>query len=138
MCLLEGGINLAINYDTTRPIYEQIIDYILKKLASGEFSAGSKLPSQREMAKVLSVNPNTVQRAYREMEIKDLVETRRGLGTFVTESEDKIEEIRVEMAEELVENFIEEARALGFTEKEIEKMLAEKFKEFEGGNTDGA
>ncbi len=76
---------MAINYDTTRPIYEQIIDYILKKLASGEFSAGSKLPSQREMAKVLSVNPNTVQRAYREMEIKDLVETRRGLGTFVTE-----------------------------------------------------
>ena len=129
---------MAINYDTTRPIYEQIIDYILKKLASGEFSAGSKLPSQREMAKVLSVNPNTVQRAYREMEIKDLVETRRGLGTYVTESEAKIEEIRMEMGEEIVESFIEEVRALGFKKAEIDKMLADKFKESKGGNTDGA
>ncbi|MBF8435779.1 GntR family transcriptional regulator [Halanaerobiaceae bacterium Z-7014] len=129
---------MAINYDTTRPIYEQIIDFILKKLASGEYSAGSKLPSQREMAKLLSVNPNTVQRAYREMEIKDLVETRRGLGTFVTESEDKIEEVRIEMGEEIIENFIEELRALGFTKAEIDKMLADKFAEFKGGKSNGA
>lgn len=119
---------MSINYDTTRPIYEQIIEYILKKLASRKYSAGSKLPSQREMAKVLSVNPNTVQRAYREMERKDLVETKRGMGTYVTESEEKIEEIRLEMAEELVENFIEEVRALGFSEEEINKMLVEEFK----------
>lgn len=124
---------MSINYDTTRPIYEQIIDYILKKLASGKYYAGSKLPSQREMAKVLSVNPNTVQRAYREMETKDLVETRRGLGTYVTESEEKIEAIRVEMAEELVENFIEEMRALGFKKEEIEQMLDKQFTELKGG-----
>jgi len=124
---------LSINYDTTRPIYEQIIDYILKKLASGKYSAGSKLPSQREMAKVLSVNPNTVQRAYREMEIKDLVETKRGLGTYVTESEEKIEEIRVEMADEIVENFIEEVRALGFKKAEIKQMLDKQFEELKGG-----
>ncbi len=124
---------MSINYDTTRPIYEQIIDYILKKLASGKYSAGSKLPSQREMAKVLSVNPNTVQRAYREMEIKDLVETKRGLGTYVTESEEKIEEIRVEMAEEIVENFIEEVRALGFKKGEIKQMLDKQFEELKGG-----
>lgn len=124
---------MSINYDTTRPIYEQIIDYILKKLASGKYSAGSKLPSQREMAKVLSVNPNTVQRAYREMEIKDLVETKRGLGTYVTESEEKIEEIRVEMADEIVENFIEEVRALGFKKAEIKQMLDKQFEELKGG-----
>lgn len=129
---------MSINYDTTRPIYEQIIDYILKKLASGKYSAGSKLPSQRDMAKVLSVNPNTVQRAYREMEIKDLVETKRGLGTFVTESEERIEEIRTELAEELVENFIEEVKALGFAKKEIEKMIDKQFEEIKGGKTDGA
>ncbi|MGM0421161.1 MAG: GntR family transcriptional regulator [Bacillota bacterium] len=120
---------MTINYDTARPIYEQIIEYILKKLAAGKFSPGEKLPSQRQMAQELKVNPNTVQRSYREMENKGLVETKRGLGTFVTDSSEDIENIRAEMAAEMVKNFLNEMQALGYTRTQIEHLVAGYFRQ---------
>ncbi|MFW6269952.1 MAG: GntR family transcriptional regulator [Bacillota bacterium] len=114
---------MDINYDTARPIYKQIMEYIIRKLATGELEAGEKLPSQRDMAQKLEVNPNTVQRAYREMENRRLIETRRGVGTFITESREKIEEVSQELSEKIISEFIEQMRLLNFTNQEIIELV---------------
>ena len=114
---------MKIEYDASKPIYEQIIDEIKKMIVRGELSPGKKLPSQREMARKVEVNPNTIQRAYREMEIMDLVETKRGLGTFIKDSNDVVNEISDEMANKTVEKFITEMKSLGFNDKDILAVL---------------
>ncbi len=110
---------MKINFDATKPIYEQIIDQIKKMLIRQEMSPGEKLPSQRDLARLIEVNPNTIQRAYREMELLELVETRRGKGTFIKEDEKMMSEIRREMARDAANKFIEEMLSLGFSQTEI-------------------
>ncbi|MFI5358818.1 MAG: GntR family transcriptional regulator [Halanaerobiales bacterium] len=114
---------MGLNFDTTKPIYEQIIDYIKKMIVRGELKPGDKLPSQRELARKIEVNPNTIQRAYREMEILELVETRRGMGTFIKEDESMVITMKIEMAREAVSRFLEEMNSLGYTEEEIVKFI---------------
>ena len=116
---------MVIQYDTSRPIYRQIIEYIMMRIASGHLGPGEKLPSQRRLARELDVNPNTVQRAYREMENQDLVETRRGLGTFVTESDTTIKEKRRELSQEIVAEFLQQIKSLGYSTEEAIALLEE-------------
>ncbi|MGB4372109.1 MAG: GntR family transcriptional regulator, partial [Halanaerobiales bacterium] len=97
---------MGLNFDATKPIYEQIIDHIKKMIVRGELQPGDKLPSQRELAKDINVNPNTIQRAYREMELLELVETRRGMGTYLKEDENMVITIRNDMARDAVTNFL--------------------------------
>lgn len=73
------------------------------------------MPSQRELAKDINVNPNTIQRAYREMELLELVETRRGMGTYLKEDENMVITIRNDMARDAVTNFLQEMVSLGYT-----------------------
>ncbi|MCC5909051.1 MAG: GntR family transcriptional regulator [Clostridiaceae bacterium] len=117
-----------MNFDHTKPIYLQIIDYIKKQIIGGELTIGDKIPSQRELAQQLKVNPNTVQRAYREMEAMELTETIRGQGTFIVEKKQLLEELQLEMAEALLKNFILEIRSLGYDDKEIIKLV-EKYQQ---------
>lgn len=114
---------MKVNFDASQPIYEQIIDEVKKMLVRGELNPGDKLPSQREMANRIEVNPNTIQRAYREMEILDLVETRRGRGTFIKEDDSMITDIKDGMAKDAAFKFLQEMRSLGFTTDEILKWV---------------
>lgn len=91
------------------------------------------MPSQRELAIQLSVNPNTVQRAYMEMERLNIVETIRGQGTFICNREDMVEEIRKEMGSELLEGFITEMRQIGVSDEEILSIVREGLKKENGG-----
>lgn len=110
---------MKVNFDASKPIYEQIIDQIKKMIVRGELNPGDKLPSQRDMARRIEVNPNTIQRAYREMEVLKLVETRRGKGTFVKEDDSMFINIKNEMARDAVSKFVQEMRSLGYTTEEI-------------------
>lgn len=114
-----------MNFAGDRPIYIQIIEDFKRKMLRGELGRGDKIPSQREYAQMMKVNPNTVQRAYREMENMGLVETLRGQGTFVKAGEDVLASMKEEMAEELVQRFIQEMQGLGFGCDEI-RALVEK------------
>ena len=118
---------MKIDFNASKPIYEQVIDEIKKQIARGEIKPGDKLPSQRELAKDIQVNPNTVQRAYREMEILDLVETKRGRGTFIKEDDKVIKEINEQMAHSAVEKFITEMVSIGFEKEEIINLLKSEF-----------
>ncbi len=118
---------MKIDFDASKPIYEQVIDEIKKKIARGEIEPGDKLPSQREMAKEIQVNPNTIQRAYREMELLDLVETKRGRGTFIKDDDKVIKQINEQMAHAAVKRFIDEMISIGFKKEEVINLLKEEF-----------
>ncbi|MGY3716516.1 GntR family transcriptional regulator [Sutcliffiella cohnii] len=106
-------------YDTDKPIYLQIIDRITKQVIRGEIKPGDRLPSVREMAIQSEVNPNTVQRTYQEMERMGMVETRRGQGTFVTENNTVLIQLKVEMEKQVIERFINGMRELGIEDQNI-------------------
>ncbi len=115
-----------MEFNTSQPIYKQIIDDFKKKLIRGELKEGDKIPSQREYAEQVRVNPNTVQRAYREMESMNMVETLRGQGTFISISADRLEEIKMEMAVNLVDHFISEMESLGYSQKDMFRILKQE------------
>lgn len=115
-----------MDFNASQPIYKQIIDDFKKKLIRGELKEGDKIPSQREYAEQVRVNPNTVQRAYREMESMNMVETLRGQGTYISISADRLEEIKMEMAVNLVDYFISEMKSLGYSQEDIFKILKQE------------
>ncbi|MGM0603596.1 MAG: GntR family transcriptional regulator [Bacillota bacterium] len=119
---------MDIDFNAAYPIYEQVIEEVKKELVRGELKSGDKLPSQRKLARKIDVNPNTVQRAYREMEQRGLVETKRGKGTFIKDDEKVMIEIKKEMADTAVREFIEEMLSLGFDEENIMEIVNEKLK----------
>jgi GntR family transcriptional regulator len=103
----------------------QIIDEFKKSIIRTELKPGDKIPSQREYAQKVRVNPNTVQRAYREMENLGMVETLRGQGTFVVAGEDKRQEMAMEMANTIMQHFILQMRSLGYQDKAMLAMLTQ-------------
>jgi len=108
------------------PVYRQIIDQVLAGLAAGALCGGEQLPTVRQLAVDLAINPNTVVRAYRELEIRGVIETQQGTGTFI--SHKKIEPDRVERQrrlDQLVGEFAARAGAAGFTVAEISARLRE-------------
>lgn len=115
-------------FDANVPIYQQIMNGIKQQLVAGTLHPGDKLPSVREQSEALTVNPNTVQRAYQELEREGISETRRGMGSFIVERASIIEEIRMSMAESIMSAFMDGMRKLGFTDdaikKEVEKALS--------------
>src|SRR5919205_478835 len=75
------------------PVYRQVIDQVMGGIASGTLAGGDQLPTVRQVAVDLSINPNTVQRAYRELEIRGVLETQKGTGTFITHKKVKQDEV---------------------------------------------
>lgn len=93
-------------------------------LVRGEIQPGDKLPSARELAAELKVNPNTVIRAFSELEAAGIAETRRGLGTYIREDV-AVEGVRLRLLREAVERFLREIQALGLSLEEARRLLSE-------------
>lgn len=122
---------MAWNLDSDRPIYAQLVERIQMQIVSGYYPPGGKLPSVRELAAVAAVNPNTMQKAFAELERSGLIITQRTNGRTVTEDEKMISDIRRGVAEEHVEAFFAKMKELGYTNKEIVDLIE---KTFEGEN----
>jgi len=125
---------LNIDFTTSTPIYLQIIEEFKRQIVTGLLKPGDKVPSQRDLAAQIKVNANTVQRAYREMEILGLVETLRGQGTFVCQSDQIVEETKSEMLTNLVDEFVRSVRALGLSQEAIMEVLKSRFADLEDGD----
>ncbi|MCR2822166.1 GntR family transcriptional regulator [Lederbergia panacisoli] len=110
---------MKADFEASKPIYVQIADQIFQRIVREEIKPGDKLPSVREMAIQLGVNPNTIQRSYTEMERMGVVETRRGQGTFVIEKESMVEELQQTMQKEIILQFVKSMEELGFSKKEM-------------------
>lgn len=109
----------AMEFNQKEPIYSQIIDEFRMKFIQGTYTLGQEIPSRRELAKTLGVNPNTIQRAYREMEDMNLIITVRGQGSFMTSDRDMLESIRKEALNETVGQSVELLRSFGKSDQDI-------------------
>lgn len=118
---------IEIDSRSQAPIYEQIIRQIKELIARGGLVQGEKLPSVRELSSMILVNPNTVSRAYQELEREGVIETLRGKGTFVSSlPKPRLEEERVKTMKEIVKNIVVEATHLGITAEEIKIWIDEE------------
>jgi GntR family transcriptional regulator len=108
------------------PVYRQIMDQVRAGLAAGTLLAGHQLPTVRQLAVDLAINPNTVVRAYRELELGGLLETHQGTGTFITQrkvAKDNGERLR--LLAQIVNDFVARAGAAGFSVNELLEQLQE-------------
>ncbi len=104
------------------PIYAQIVRGVERMLANGKMKPGEKLPSARELAAELKVNPNTVIHAYSQLEMAQVTETKRGLGTFVREDVN-VEGIRLRILQEAALRYMTEVQSLGMSLEDAQKAL---------------
>lgn len=109
---------IHLDYRDSRPIYEQVKDSLRRLMVTGVLAPGDKLPSVRAMASQLSINPNTIQRAYAELESEGYVVSVTGKGSFVAEGESPNDARRQELTGKLKPIF-EELRNLGMTAEEL-------------------
>jgi GntR family transcriptional regulator len=116
------------------PIYIQLAERINRQIVRQDLKPGDKLPSVREMAVQVGINPNTVQRTYRELELMGIVETRRGQGTFVTENKQVLEKLREMMKEARIESFVREMSEMGYSAEEMMEGLNRYLRRKKGGD----
>lgn len=115
-----------MRFNKEQPIYQQIIDDIKVKIVNGTYSTGFKLPSIREYAEEMLVNPNTVQKAFSELEREDYIHSKRGIGFFVNEDEELINKLKKKYLNDEVDVFIEKMSSFGFSKSEIIEKVKEK------------
>lgn len=116
---------MAWELKSDRPIYLQLVEQIARLIISGTYKPGDKLPSVRELAAEASVNPNTMQKAFAELERSGLVFTNRTSGRFITEDQTMMKEMKKNLAKEELLAFLEKMKQLGFTKKETLELLIE-------------
>ena len=120
-------VRLQLDPKSGVPFYRQIIEQVKAAIATGSIGPGDRLPTVRQLAVDLSVNPNTVARAYTELELTGLVETQMGSGTFVGQHEvegDRIE--RQRLLDQLCQEFLSRASTLGFTLDDVVRTLEQR------------
>lgn len=109
------------------PYYRQIIEQVKFAIASGDLQKGTQLPTVRQLAVDLSVNPNTVIRAYKEMEIEGLLETHQGSGTFITDQRPAIDALeRQRMLDQILTDMLARASSYGFSLEEVLEGLQQR------------
>ncbi len=128
-------VHFALDLKSGVPFYRQVIDQVKSAIATGAISSGDRLPTVRQMAVDLSINPNTVSRAYTELELTGLVETQMGSGTFVGRLEIQRDEVeRRRLLDLICRETLSRASSNGFTLDDILNHLNEKRPADEGGN----
>ena len=120
---------MSWSLDDARPIYLQLEDIIKSKIIAGIYKPGQKLPSVRELAAEAAVNPNTMQKAFTELERTGLIVTRRTSGRTVTEDTALIEQVRSELAELQISQFLTRMQHLGYQKDDSIRLLLAKKEE---------
>jgi GntR family transcriptional regulator len=118
-----------VEFQSSKPIYMQIVDKLIIDILQGKQKTGEKLPSVRDMAVQMGVNPNTIQRTYSELERMNIVETRRGQGTFVSENGELLHTIRESMQNEIMESFVEKLEEIGIKKDQMLDLLKKHIEE---------
>lgn len=116
---------ISINYRDPRPIYEQIQSELRRLMLTGALPPGSRLPSVRELAGQLAINPNTIQRAYRELEADGYILSVAGKGSFVAQV-DQIAEQQKKQAVGAFRAAAQRLRALGLTQAQLAQLLTQE------------
>lgn len=122
----NGRFEFTLDLRTGVPVYRQLIDQVRAGIASGSLAAGDQLPTVRQLAVDLAINPNTVMRAYRELELGGLLETHQGTGTFISNKKpEKKTAERERQLSQMAAEFAARAGAAGFTLEELINRMRE-------------
>ena len=116
---------IILDYRDTRPLYEQIVDKFQMLILSGALEPNSRMPSVRSLAVELSINPNTIQRAYSELERNGFLYTVKGKGNYVAYS-DGLKDVRKQEILEKLRDLKKEALSMGMTVKELTEFLEQE------------
>lgn len=117
---------MSFKLNSDKPVYLQIMEQIELDILSGKYKPGDKFPSVRELASHAMVNPNTMQKALSELERNGLVYSQRTSGRFITDNKELLETMKRDIAKKEVQDFITHMKTLGFTNKEIQTLIAEE------------
>jgi len=124
----------SIDFSSGVHVYKQIINYIYAAIGNGEFKEDDKLPTIKELAEQLNVNPNTVAKAYRELELKGVIAGKRGNGSFISAPQTKALKLTVKDKDnklhKLFGRVIAEAKSEGIMEKELMEYILGRRKEY--------
>jgi GntR family transcriptional regulator len=123
----NGRFQFRLDLQSGVPVYRQLIDQVTGGVAAGALTGGDQLPTMRQVAVDLSINPNTVVRAYRELEIRGVLETQQGTGTFISHQKVKRDEVeRRRQLDQLVSDFVARAGAAGFSIHDLLEQLHDR------------
>ena len=114
---------MSYQFDVTRPIYLQIMEEIKMRSVKGMYIPGNKLPSVRDLAKELAVNPNTISRAYMELEREEFLFVKRGQGSFLTKKQERINQERENLAGLAVSQFIDTVKSLELKPLQVQNLF---------------
>ena len=116
----KSPFHFRLDLHTGVPVYRQIMDQVRGAVASGALAAGNQLPTVRQLAVDLAINPNTVVRAYRELELSGMLETHQGTGTFISSQKIRKSELeRERQLSQIVSDCVARAGAAGFTVEDL-------------------
>jgi GntR family transcriptional regulator len=129
MVSTQSPFRFRLDNSSGVPVYRQLIDQVQAGIATGVLALGHQLPTVRQVAVDLAINPNTVMRAYRELEIRGVLDTQQGTGTFIAAQQPQIDsEDRIRRLDQLIDEFVARAGSGGFTLEEILQALKERRK----------
>jgi GntR family transcriptional regulator len=132
-------MEFRIDAAARQPIYRQIVEQIREAVARGRIATEERLPSVRELSRILVVNPNTVARAYSELERDGILNTRQGLGVFVAAPKIELtKKARKERLFEILDRLLTEAVCLGFTADEVAAAVDDRVKRFQWAPSESA
>lgn len=116
---------MNIEFDNERPIYIQLVEILRIEIITGKLKQGERIPSVRELALIMKVNPNTMQKALVELEKEKLLYTERTNGKYVTNDQALLEKVKKDLARDIVNNYLESMKNIGIDYKESLKYLQE-------------
>ena len=114
---------LGIDYRDSRPIYEQVVDGVEEMIVRGVWGPDTQLPSVRQLASELSINPNTIQRAYGELEKRGVIYSVKGRGNFVSNDGSQLRSHRLQEIGKQIAELVAAARALGADDAQLRAWL---------------
>lgn len=118
-------VNIKLN--SRDPVYLQVIRHFKEQIAKGYFEPGQEIPSRRELASQLKINPNTAQRAYKEMEEQGLIYTEGNLPSCITKDEAVLKNVREELITEAVDVFLEAIQSINAPLPEVLELVKETY-----------
>ena len=121
-----------MKFNNRDPVYVQVIRHFKEQIAKGVYVPGQEIPSRRELANQLKINPNTVQRAYKEMEEQKLIFTEGNLPSCITKDEDVLKGVRHELISEAVHIFVNSIKSINAPLSEVIEIVQQKYEEGEG------
>lgn len=124
-----------MEFDTSSPIWGQLVTEFSRRVVVGEWELGSRIPGVRDLAGGLGVNPNTVQRALSELERQGLCRSERTAGRFVTTDEDRVDSLRAELAQGAADDFIRRAHGLRMPQAQARRLIDERWHSHEHDDT---